>query len=55
MTKYGVPRDSETEAGATTAHRSCAAINSFNREEPLKDARKVGTLNANAVIYYGDL
>jgi hypothetical protein len=55
VTKYGVPRDGEAEAGSTAAHCSRAAINSFNGIEPLKDARKVHAINANAVIDYGEL
>ena len=55
MTKYGVSRNGETEAGSTAADCPCAPIDSFHREEPLKDARKVRAINANAVIDDGDL
>ena len=47
--------DRQTESGPTAADGPCATIHSFHREEALKDARKVGAVNADAVINHGDL
>jgi len=55
VTKYGVSGNRETESGPAASHSPRATIDSFHREEALEDARKVGAVNANAVINHGDL
>jgi hypothetical protein len=55
VTENGVSGDREAESGSATTDGPCTAIDSFHREEALEDARKVGAVNANAVISHGDL
>ena len=50
MAEYGVSRNREPESCATTANCPCATINPFHGKEALKDARKVGAVNSDAVI-----
>jgi hypothetical protein len=55
VTKHGVSGNRETESGSAAANSPGTTIDSFHREEALKDARKVGAINADAVINHGDL
>ncbi len=55
VTKHGVSGNRETESGSAATNGPRTTIDSFHREEALEDARKVGAVNANAVINHGDL
>lgn len=52
MTKHSVSGNRESESGPTAADGPGATIYSLHGEESFKDAREVGTINADAVIHH---